>query len=72
MCIDCLDAPGDTMPAERELLFTSQISQNVDGALKKFTHCLSVKSKIQIDEGYEPNLHVYKTAFINISAYRKV
>lgn len=35
MCIDCLDAPGDTMPAERELLFTSQISQDVEAALKK-------------------------------------
>lgn len=36
MCIDCLDAPGDTVPAERTL-FTSQISQNVEAAQKKNT-----------------------------------
>lgn len=52
MCIDCLDAPGDTMPAERELLFASQISQDVEAALKKkkdrhIAKVIALKGKLQ-------------------------
>lgn len=42
MCIDCLDAPGDTMPAERTFVYLSNFTECWSGTKELMVYCLCV------------------------------